>query len=140
MDLEPGGSSPAPDPRLPAVMDALARCYDPCCKEKDISVLDMGIISKVRFEGEAVGVDLILTTGWCPFSMHLFNLITDEVGKVPEVQSVDVQVVWDKPWSPDRMTAEARAKLSLPMIQLVPLREARLRRERAAAELATATP
>lgn len=140
MDPGLGGLSPAPDARLPAVMDALARCYDPCCKEKGISVLDMGIISGVRFEGDAVGVDLILTTGWCPFSMHLFNLINDEVGKVPDVAGVDVKVVWDRPWTADRMSAEARAKLALPLVQLLPLREARVRRERAAAELATATP
>jgi metal-sulfur cluster biosynthetic enzyme len=122
-----------PDARLPAVLDALARCYDPCCKDKGISVLDLGVVSGVRFDGDEVGVDLTLTTGWCPFSMHLFTLINEEVGRVPGVGTVDVKVVWDTPWTADRMTTAAREKLSLPLIQLLPLREARLRREKEAA-------
>src|SRR3712207_1180369 len=112
------------------VMAALGRCYDPCCKEKAISVVDMGLIEAVRIDGERVDIDMILTTGWCPFAMHLLTMMEDEVRALDGVEEVKVNIVWTTAWSPERLSDEARAKLTLPMEQLIPLREARLAKER----------
>jgi len=111
------------------VLAALGRCYDPCCREKAISVVDMGLIESIRVEAGRVDIDMILTSGWCPFAAHLLTMMEDEVGALDGVEDVAVKVVWSTAWTPDRLSDDARKKLSLPMEQLIPLREARLARE-----------
>ena len=51
----------------PALIDALREVYDPCCADRGISIVDMGVVEDVRLDGSHVDVDLVLTTGWCPF-------------------------------------------------------------------------
>jgi metal-sulfur cluster biosynthetic enzyme len=55
------------------VLDVLARCYDPCCKEKQVSVVDMGLIEDIRIVRTQVDIAMILTSGWRPFAMHLLS-------------------------------------------------------------------
>ena len=50
-----------------AILDALRDVHDPCCAERGVSVVDMGIVEDVRVDGSHVEVDLVLTSGWCPF-------------------------------------------------------------------------
>ncbi|MBX6342267.1 MAG: DUF59 domain-containing protein [Thermomicrobiaceae bacterium] len=116
-----------PEPSREEVLQALRRCYDPCCRDRRISVVDMGLIERIDVRQGEVSVDLVLTTGWCPFAARLFEMVQDEVGALPGVERVEVQTVWDRPWTPERMSEEARAKLRLPLERLLPLREARSR-------------
>jgi metal-sulfur cluster biosynthetic enzyme len=109
------------------VMAVLRRCYDPCCKERQVSVVDMGLIERVKVDGSQVAIDMILTTGWCPFAVHLLQMMEEEVKALPGIEQVQVNITWDTPWSPERMSALARERLRLPLEQLLPLREARLR-------------
>ena len=113
------------------VVQALANCYDPCCQERKISVVDMGLIESIQVQDRRVHIEMVLTTGWCPFASRLLEMVEEEVGGLPEVDGVEVEVVWDPTWTPERMSAEAREKLTLPLERLVPLREARLRGESA---------
>ena len=91
----------------------------------------MGLIESVEIQGGNVSIEMVLTSGWCPFAVRLLEMIKGEVGKLPEVDAVDVDVVWDPTWTPERMSAAAREKLRLPLEKLAPLREARLRGESA---------
>ena len=118
-------SAPAPDKE--AVLNVLRACYDPCCRERGVSVVDLGLIQEVRVEDGQVSVAMLLTSGWCPFSTHLTQMIETEVGRLPGVTEVEVEIVWNPVWTPERMSDEARRRLTLPMAQLLPLREARLR-------------
>ena len=118
-------------PKLETVIRALDECYDPCCRDRKISVVDMGLIERVEIQGGNVSIEMVLTSGWCPFAARLLQMIKEEVGKLPEVDAVDVEVAWDPTWTPERMSAGAREKLRLPLEKLVPLREARLRGESA---------
>ncbi len=111
------------------VMTVLQRCYDPCCKERQVSVVDMGLIEQVRVSGRQVDIDIILTTGWGPFSLHLLQMMEEEVKSIQGVETVNVQITWNTPWSPERLSATARERLRLPLEHLLPLREARLARE-----------
>ena len=114
------------------IVGALHRCYDPCCRDRKISVVDMGLVESIAVRGQVVKIELVLTTGWCPFASRLLGMVEDEVGKLPAVDEVEVNVVWDPTCStPQRMSEGAREKLSLPLEQLAPLREARLRGEAA---------
>jgi metal-sulfur cluster biosynthetic enzyme len=120
-----------PPPGREAVMRALDECYDPCCEDRRISVVDMGLIESLEIRDRRVRIELVLTSGWCPFTARLDEMIRDEVGALPGVDSVEVEVVWEPAWSPERMSEEAREKLRLPLEKLAPLREARLRGESA---------
>jgi metal-sulfur cluster biosynthetic enzyme len=113
------------------VLEVLQTCYDPCCKERAVSVVELGIIHdvKVAENGHDVRVELLLTSGWCPFSTHLVQMIDQHVREIEGVSEVDTEIVWSTVWTPERMTASARQKLTLPMEQLLPLRQRRLERE-----------
>jgi metal-sulfur cluster biosynthetic enzyme len=118
-------------PKRETVIRALDECYDPCCRDRKISVVDMGLIESVEIQDANVSIEMVLTSGWCPFAARLLEMIKEEVGKLPAVEAVDVEVVWDPTWTPERMSAGAREKLRLPLEKLAPLREARLRGENA---------
>jgi len=113
------------------VFEVLQTCYDPCCKERAVSVVELGLIQdvKVAENGHDVRVELLLTSGWCPFSTHLLQMIDQNVRAIEGVGEVDTEIVWNTVWTPERMTASAREKLTLPMAQLLPLRQRRLERE-----------
>lgn len=117
-------------PEREAVIRALDRCYDPCCRDRKISVVDMGLIEDIQIEGPRVSIRMVLTSGWCPFAARLLEMVQEEVGELATVESVSVDVVWDPAWTPERMSESARAKLRLPLERLAPLREARLREAR----------
>jgi metal-sulfur cluster biosynthetic enzyme len=114
-----------------AVIGALDNCFDPCCRERGISVVDMGLIESIEILDREVKIEMVLTTGWCPFASRLLGMVEEEVGALPGVEAVDVEVVWDPTWTPERMSVGAREKLRLPLEKLEPLREARLRGEEA---------
>lgn len=118
------------------VIRALDGIYDPCCAEREISVVDMGLVESVEIRDEHVRIELVLTSGWCPFAARVLEMAKEEVGKLPDVESVEVEVVWDPAWTPERMSQQARDKLRLPLEQLEPLREARLREARLRGERA----
>jgi metal-sulfur cluster biosynthetic enzyme len=112
-----------------AVIGALDNCFDPCCRERRISVVDMGLIESIEIRDSEVRIEMVLTTGWCPFAARLLDMVKEEVESLSWVDAVDVEVVWDPTWTPGRMSAGAREKLWLPLERLEPLREARLRGE-----------
>lgn len=108
-------------------IDALADVYDPCCREKGISVIDMGLLHRVSVAEGHARVELLLTSGWCPFAARVLTDVRERVEALPDVQSAEVEVVWDEAWTTDRLTPDARAKLRfLPDPAAVPDREAYL--------------
>src|SRR5258708_34467371 len=79
------------------VMEVLQTCYDPCCKERAVSVVELGLIQgvKVAENGHDVRVELLLTSGWCPFSTHLLQMIDQNVRAIEGVGEVDTEIVWN---------------------------------------------
>ena len=108
------------------VLDALRDVYDPCCADRGISVVDMGLVEDVRVDGSHVQVDIVLTTGWCPFVASMSEMIPARLRDLDGVERVDVEVVWDPVWTTERLSGSAREKLSMPMEELLPYRERRL--------------
>lgn len=119
-------------PERTAIVEALGDVYDPCCADRGISIVDMGVVEDVRVDGGRVEVDLVLTTGWCPFVTTMSTAIPDRLRSVEGVEDVDVQVVWDPVWTPDRLSERARDELVLPLEELIPYREQRLAEQRGA--------
>jgi metal-sulfur cluster biosynthetic enzyme len=99
------------DVRTAAVMEALASVYDPCCQEKGLSVVDMGLVRRVDLDGERPRVELVLTTGWCPFAATLVGEISEKVAAVAGTAGSTVEIVWDEPWTSDRLSDKARRTL-----------------------------
>jgi metal-sulfur cluster biosynthetic enzyme len=121
-----------PEADRAALIEALRDVYDPCCADRGISVVDMGVVEDVHVEGSHVRVDLVLTSGWCPFVANMSNAIPDRLRRVRGVESVDVRVVWDPVWTMERLSPSAREKLVMPLDELEPYRERRLARSEGA--------
>ena len=107
------------------LLDALRGVYDPCCADRGISIVDMGVVEDVRVIGPRVEVDLVLTTGWCPFVVSMSTAIPEALTAIDGVDTVDVKVVWDPVWTMDRLSESARAKLAMPLEDLEPYRAGR---------------
>ncbi len=91
-----------------AVMEALVPVIDP---ELGFSVVDLGLIYDVRTDGSRVEVDMTFTSMGCPQGDHLYELVRKEVSGVDGVEDTVVNIVWDPPWSGDRVNPEIRFAL-----------------------------
>jgi metal-sulfur cluster biosynthetic enzyme len=99
-------------PDLPEwAVRALSEVFDPCCREKGISVVDMGLLRSVDVHDRHARVQLLLTSGWCPFASRVLTDVADAIGAQPGIDSCEVQIVWDEAWTADRLTESARRKL-----------------------------
>jgi metal-sulfur cluster biosynthetic enzyme len=91
---------------------ALGDVHDPCCREKGLSVLDMGLVRDVSLDGDGrARVELLLTSGWCPFASALLTEIRDRIAAQPGVTGAEVEIVWDEAWTTDRLSPKAEAVL-----------------------------
>jgi metal-sulfur cluster biosynthetic enzyme len=92
-------------------LDALRDVYDPCCQEKGISVVDMGLVRSVREVGGKVRVELLLTSGWCPFASRVLTEVQERIEAQPGVAAAEVEIVWDEAWTTDRLSERAAGLL-----------------------------
>ena len=90
---------------------ALSGVYDPCCREKGISGVDMGLLRSVDLRDRHARVELLLTSGWCPFAARVLTDIEEAIRAAPDVDSCEVEIVWDEAWTTDRLADSARRKL-----------------------------
>jgi metal-sulfur cluster biosynthetic enzyme len=99
-----------------AILASLTRVVDPCCRERGISVVDMGLIEDVVVDADGEArVAIVLTSGWCPFQVDLLDDIRAAVAAVPGVEEAQVTITLDAAWSMQRLSESARRKLrSLP--------------------------
>ena len=90
---------------------ALSGVFDPCCREKGISVVDMGLLRSVETTDGHVRVELLLTSGWCPFAASVLTDVEEAIGAQPGIDSCEVEIVWDEAWTTDRLSPSAVRKL-----------------------------
>ncbi|MBY6015235.1 SUF system Fe-S cluster assembly protein [Qipengyuania gaetbuli] len=94
-----------------AVIDALKEIYDP---EIPVNIYDLGLIYGVEVSDEAdVVVTMTLTTPHCPVAETMPGEVELRAASVPGVRDAEVNLVWDPPWGPDKMTDEARLELGM---------------------------
>ena len=89
---------------------ALAEIQDP---EMPINLVDLGLIYKVEAAGGLVKVELTFTAMGCPAYEMILEDVRERLLAEPGVEEVLVQVVWDPPWSSERLTQEGRDTLEL---------------------------
>ena len=101
---EPGGDL------YEAVIAAIKDIFDP---EIPVNIYDLGLIYGVEVDEGHVIVNMTLTTPHCPVAETMPTEVELRVGAVPGVGVVDVNLVWDPPWDPGKMTDEARLELGM---------------------------
>ncbi len=105
---EPGEKDPELEEK---VLSALKTVRDP---EIPVNLVDLGLIYEliVRKDG-VVYVEMTLTAPSCPVAESLPGQVRDAISSVPGVQDARVKLVWNPPWTKDRMSLEARLELGL---------------------------
>lgn len=103
--VEPGGDL------YEAVIDALKEIYDP---EIPVNIYDLGLIYDVQISPENhAKVLMTLTTPNCPVAESMPGEVELRVGAVPGVGDAEVELVWDPPWDPQKMSDEAKLELGM---------------------------
>jgi len=93
------------------VIDQLKSVYDP---EIPVDIYELGLIYKVELEDDRLlRVDMTLTAPGCPVAGEMPIWVRDACAMVEGVRDVDVQMTFDPPWTPDRMSEEARLELNM---------------------------
>ncbi len=92
------------------ILKVLKNVVDP---EVGINVVDMGFIYGVEIEGRKVKIRMTLTTPGCPMHAMFVHEVEDAVKSAFDNVEVEVEVVFDPPWTPDRMSNEAKKKLGI---------------------------
>jgi len=93
------------------VIDALKEIYDP---EIPVNIYDLGLIYDVEITAEHhAHVKMTLTTPHCPVAESMPGEVELRVGSVPGVGHAEVELVWDPPWDPQKMSDEAKLELGM---------------------------
>jgi FeS assembly SUF system protein len=94
------------------LMDALRECYDP---EIPVNIVDLGLVYSVDIDEDKghVHITMTLTALGCPMAEDVISEVEMRVMEVENVKSCKVDLTFDPPWSPDRMTEDAKWELGL---------------------------
>jgi len=92
------------------IYEVLRECYDP---EIPVDIVELGLVYGVELEGNSVNVIMTLTSPGCQMSSMIRENIEDKLLGLPDCERANVEIVWDPPWTPHMMSAEARKKLDL---------------------------
>ena len=100
------------------VRDSLKQCMDP---EVPLSIVDMGLIYGINVtENNDVNIKMTMTTKGCPLHDTMVDDVKRYAKKVSGVNNVDVEIVWDPPWTMDKMSDEAKAMMKTMGAQSTP--------------------
>jgi len=88
----------------------LRECYDP---EIPLNVLDLGLIYDIRINDKRIEIDMTLTSPGCPMQALISRGIEEKLRKLEGVEEAKVKVVWDPPWTPEKISEEGKKILGL---------------------------
>ena len=93
------------------IVSEIKKIYDP---EIPVNIYELGLIYKIEIkEANKVNIDMTLTSPNCPVAESLPKMVKDNILKLAEVDDVDLNLVWDPPWSKDKMSEAAKLELNL---------------------------
>ena len=92
------------------VVSALRGVFDP---EIPVNIYDLGLIYAIDVDGSHAHIRMTLTAPACPVAGSMPGAVERAVLRVPDIDSAKVELVWDPPWSQERMSDEARLELGL---------------------------
>lgn len=92
------------------VYEVLHDCYDP---EIPVNIVDLGLVYDVEVNGDKVAVKMTLTAPGCGMGGMISSDAQQKILGLPDVKEATVDLVWDPPWAPTMMSAEAKQKLGV---------------------------
>jgi metal-sulfur cluster biosynthetic enzyme len=97
------------------VMNALKSCYDP---EIPVNIVDLGLIYGVKFDPapddkQDVNIEMTLTAQGCPEHVNISMQVKSRLEQLPGIRNAAVNVVWSPPWTPERLSPDARKQLGI---------------------------
>jgi len=92
------------------VLVVLRETFDP---EIPVNIVDLGLIYEIKIQPERVDVKMTLTALGCPMAGEVMTDVRDHLLTLPGVKDAGVELVYDPPWTPERMTEEARWELGM---------------------------
>ena len=93
------------------VISEIKKIYDP---EIPVNIYELGLIYKIEIEDKKkVNIQMTLTSPNCPVAESLPKMVKDNILKLDEVDDVDLKLVWDPPWTKDKMSEAAKLELNL---------------------------
>lgn len=103
-DLFADKAKPGTEP----IWAALCEVNDP---ELHMNIVSLGLVYEVDKKGDVAEIKMTLTSPGCPYGPQLIYAVDHAANTVDGVESVDIDVVWDPPWGPERMSDEAKLEL-----------------------------
>jgi FeS assembly SUF system protein len=97
-------------PTKEEVYEALQTCYDP---EIPVNIVDLGLIYDVQVTDDNVAVKMTLTAPGCGMGGIIANQAREKILELPGVKDATVDLVWDPPWDPSKMSEEAKQRLGV---------------------------
>jgi len=95
-------------PSQEEILEALRHVFDP---ELMVNIVDLGLDYDIRQEGRTVTVDMTMTSPTCPAAPQILQQAKMALEALDDVDEAKINLVFTPPWSPDRMTEEARDQL-----------------------------
>ncbi len=92
------------------ILEVLSNVYDP---EIPIDIVNLGLIYGIEIEGGNVRISMTMTAPGCPASTQIAGESKILVEEIPGVDSVDIELVWDPPWDPSKMSEDAQQSLGM---------------------------
>ena len=92
------------------VLEALSNVDDP---EIPIDIVNLGLVYDVEIDGDVVNLKMTMTSPGCPSAREIILESQTLVSELDEVREANVEVVWDPPWTPEKMRDEARASMGI---------------------------
>ena len=94
------------------VIDEIKKIYDP---EIPVNIYELGLIYKIEVDekNNKVMIEMTLTSPNCPVAESLPNSVKDNIIKIDGISDVDLKLVWDPPWTKDKMSEAAKLELNL---------------------------
>ena len=91
-----------------SIRDVLRSVLDP---ELHMNIVDLGLVYGVEIKDAVIHVKMTLTSPGCPYGPYLLTQVKDTLLTLKGVADAQIEVVWDPPWGPDKMTEAARLEL-----------------------------
>jgi FeS assembly SUF system protein len=92
------------------VIEVLRECYDP---EIPVNIVDLGLIYDIKIQPQRVDVKMTLTALGCPMAADVMQDVRDHLMTLDGIDDAGVELVYDPPWTPDKMSEEARWELGM---------------------------
>ena len=93
------------------IVEEIKKIYDP---EIPVNIYELGLIYKIEVESESIArIVMTLTSPNCPVAESLPKLVKENILKIDGIRNVDLKLVWDPPWTKDKMSEAAKLELNL---------------------------